>query len=364
MSNSLCIIVPDLKSGGAQKILHKYGIYETNKNTNVVFVVLFGDNKEFIENNIEYIFLKKSRLIHTIIGLYRLFKVRNFSNVLTSLKHVTIIVELLRYFGFFRFSHTARLANVYTKELDSMRYLKKFIFLLLIKFTHKRIDRFICVSKGVASDLTKYTSRKNICVIYNPIDEKMLKELGNIRVEEVEKNGNYFIFIGRLSKQKNLIFLIKSYYLFLKKYNLNFKLLIIGEGEEFFVLSKLVEDLNLKEWVIFLGFLDNPYPYLRHAKLFLLTSLFEGLPNVLLEARFFEVPIVSIDCQFGPSEIITNSNFGSLVNDYNEYIFSDMIFNVLSRFNDNPILVSEKPSEDKFNIDNIFKSYHNLIFKS
>ena len=118
--------------------------------------------------------------------------------------------------------------------------------------------------------------------------------------------------IGRLEEtQKDFTSLIKAYSLIEK--NIKEKLYIIGEGRHKDNLIKLCEELNIKDRVIFLGFKENPYPWLREASLFIHSSKFEGLPTVMVEALILEKLIIATNCPTGPKEILDNGKNGILV---------------------------------------------------
>ncbi|HDR1501899.1 TPA: glycosyltransferase, partial [Pasteurella multocida] len=106
------------------------------------------------------------------------------------------------------------------------------------------------------------------------------------------------------------------------------KLYIVGDGECREKLEKQIESLNLQEDCFLLGNKDNPYPLIKNAKLFLHTSLKEGLPTVILESMACGTPVISMDCPTGPKEILRGGEFGGLVNlgDENAFIQKTLSF--------------------------------------
>jgi len=91
------------------------------------------------------------------------------------------------------------------------------------------------------------------------------------------------------------------------------RLLILGEGEDKFKLRILIEKYGIEECVQLLGFINNPYPYLKRADAFVLSSKWEGFPNALLEALACGTPVVATDCPSGPAEMLENGKYGPLV---------------------------------------------------
>jgi glycosyltransferase involved in cell wall biosynthesis len=164
---------------------------------------------------------------------------------------------------------------------------------------------------------------------------------------------NYHILsVGSLTPQKNYHLLIKAFSKISKK--LNAKLVILGEGKLRPSLQSLILELGLKDKVLLAGFADNPYPWYLTADVYVLSSDWEGLPTVLIEALESGLPIVSTDCESGPKEILENGRYGKLVpmNDINA--MSDAITISLSEYHDKEFLM--RRARD-FSIENISKQY-------
>ncbi len=150
--------------------------------------------------------------------------------------------------------------------------------------------------------------------IYNPIDTSRLIEIAREQVEHpwlVAKRYPVVIAVGRLSKQKNFPLLINAFAFVLDQ--IDARLILVGEGEQRGELESLVEDLGLAEKVDFLGYQSNVYKFVSRSDLFVLSSNFEGMPNVLVEAIAAGVPVVSTNCLSGPSEILNDGRCGDLV---------------------------------------------------
>jgi glycosyltransferase involved in cell wall biosynthesis len=129
--------------------------------------------------------------------------------------------------------------------------------------------------------------------------------------------------IGRLTIAKDYPTLIKA---FAKvKRQRDARLVIIGEGEERKVIEDLVRRLGLEKFVWLPGFLNPPYPYLARASLFVLSSIWEGLPTAIIEALALGIPVVSTDCPGSPREILENGRFGELVPVGNVQALADAI---------------------------------------
>ncbi|WP_202223491.1 glycosyltransferase [Okeania sp. KiyG1] len=204
---------------------------------------------------------------------------------------------------------------------------------LLAKFFYPWADGIVAVGQGVAQDLATVTGlpSERIKVIYNPIITPQI--LANSQ-EPLEnpwfKPGEppVILGVGRLDPQKDFPTLIRA---FTKVREVRpAKLMILGSRGERQRLNSLVRDLGLKEDVSFVGFVKNPYPYIKRAAVYVLSSAWEGLPSVLIEAIGLGIPVVSTNCPSGPEEILDNGKYGELVPVGNSQAMAEAILRVLS----------------------------------
>lgn len=176
------------------------------------------------------------------------------------------------------------------------------------KLLFSRAKLIVAVSRLIANDLQEHygVSPKNIAVIPNPIDgeniRRLLKEPLPADLERIFQ-GPVVATMGRLTRQKGQWHLLRAFCA-VKKEVPAANLVILGEGELRGELEELRHDLSLDESVHFLGWQKNPFAFLGRAKLFALSSLWEGLPDALLEAMACGLPVVSSDCRSGPREIL------------------------------------------------------------
>ena len=169
--------------------------------------------------------------------------------------------------------------------------------------------------------------------------------------------------MGRLDKNKNQIFLINSLNKIEKKFKFN--LVIIGSGKEKINLLKKVKDFNLQNYVKIIDFQKNPYPFIKSSDFLILSSFYEGYPNVLLEAGCLRIPIISSDCRSGPMEIIQAGKNGYLYKNNN---FIDFEKKIKKIFVSSKFSISKKINNlERFIEKNHFKDnsklYYGLIFK-
>ena len=179
----------------------------------------------------------------------------------------------------------------------------------LIKILYPMADKVVVVSEEIKNILIENynISKEKIKTIYNPHYINKYQELSNEPLEEqyqnTFKNSFVFINIGRLTEAKGQWFLIRSFKEVVEKYP-NAKLIILGEGELKEKLQDLINKLNLQNNVHLLGMQKNPFKFLKHSNYFVFPSLWEGLPNTVIEALSLNIPIISADCKTGPREIL------------------------------------------------------------
>jgi len=172
-------------------------------------------------------------------------------------------------------------------------------------------DKTIAISAGVKEDLRcAFQVKTQIDVIYNAGWDESLQALQNCPID-LKKHPFQFIACGRLVPQKGFDILLRSVSLLPK--NLDAHCWILGDGPQLHALERLAKKLGIEDRVRFLGFQSNPYSYMRSADALVLSSRWEGFGNVIVEAMACGLPVISTDCDFGPSEIITDYENGLLV---------------------------------------------------
>jgi glycosyltransferase involved in cell wall biosynthesis len=185
-------------------------------------------------------------------------------------------------------------------------------------------DAIIVNSLEFKNDLNKIL-KLNSVKIFNPIKIESFNK--KLRIDYFRNfNGIKILSIGRLTDQKNHITIFKSLNI-LKKNKINFKFYLIGAGYKLNELKQYVESHKLSACVKFGGYKLNAQEYIRSSDLFILSSKYEGLPNVLIEAQLQNVPIISSDCRTGPKEILLNGKLGYLFKVDNYTSLSQLIIN-------------------------------------
>lgn len=352
MRKKIAWLIPDLYTGGMPRVLEslsnefnkdknykQYNLLLKKKNINFkVYGDIFSLEKEgkyFIEKI--FIFIKRIYDFYKINKIYKFDYVVSFGmtaniiNILISKKGKTIITE----------HNVKSIENNIGKGINNRIY--NYIYNFLIKLLYNKSDKIITVSKYIGIDLIKnYGIKENkIDTIYNGVDDKKIEKLKleSLSDEEYKIFKNPVIInVGATSEQKGQWHLIKIMPE-LRKYIPDIQLVILGQGVYYNKLEKLVQSLNLKECVHLMGAKSNPYKYMYNADIFVLTSLYEGFPNVLVEAMSVGLPIVSVDCKSGPKELL---NRDSSINIVDKYILADYGILIPDFYNKDVFLENKK----------------------
>lgn len=225
---------------------------------------------------------------------------------------------------------------------------------------YSKMDAVVCVSNDSRSAFEKRfpdcTTKK--VVVYNPIDSKKINRL--VKETNIVKNQNFTIVtVGRLTMQKKIDRVIRLAARF-KLEGVKVQFQIIGDGELKEELLQLAIDLNVTDSVTFLGFIKNPFPYMKSADMMLLTSNTEGFGLVVCEAMLLGVPVISTKTA-GPIEIIDNNKYGLLCDHDDESIYlsaKKMINNEALR---NKYKNAGYKRAADFSVQNTIKQFDDLI---
>lgn len=239
------------------------------------------------------------------------------------------------------------------------------LYTFLVQPLFNKADYVITVSRGVSQELKTDFGLlpEKIITLYNPLD---LTEALNLAEEKIERpwfteDVPVILFVGRLASYKGLNYLLKACSIVNKSTRV--RCVLIGKGDEMENLKQLAENLGIAEDVVFLGRQQNPFKFMQKAAIFVLPSLTEGLPYVLVEALACGCPIIATDSPGGgPAEILKNGEYGLLIPPGDEKALSDAILRLLrddelrNRFSGTAI---ERAKD--FDLDKTVKAYEDII---
>lgn len=308
----ILILIDNLKVGGAQSVIvalakffrtsgHEVRLLSINPEQSNQHDLGEVSHKGLLKNYKPYF------LVLALFKLHNEFKDFKPDVFLSSLQRSNILSLTIKITIFSKFSkfivREANTSSVRSKHMG----LKEKIIQFFIKFLYKKSDLVITPSRGIYNDLYHNLgiNQEKMKIISNPISKKSL-EFKHVNLPE-----NYILGVGRLEYAKGFDLLISAFQK-ISKTNPNLYLVIVGDGNKKDELKHLVDTLNINDRVIFYGYSNNPLPIMKKAKVFVLSSRWEGLPNVLIEAMFCDTKLVSFNCPSGPSDILENGKYGTL----------------------------------------------------
>ena len=350
-------IIPTILNAVGEWNLKKNEIEKNNVN-------LFNLNKNQIIDILPKFGFLKSRFTYIIIFFLTFFKL---NNVLKKEKPEYLIIHLITFIPLLLliiFKYDTKFI-LRISGLPKLNFLRKYFW----KFISNKIYFVTVPTHLTLNELKKQKIFHETQLIYLPdpilnISEIKKKLNENIQIEENIFSENTLVSIGRLTKQKNFLFLIKNFKNILSKYH-NFKLVIIGEGEERQILEQEIKKNKLVKNVFLLGYKKNIYPYLKKSKAFILTSLWEDPGFVIVEAAFCNKTIISSNCPNGPIEILNNGKNGYLF----ESNSSDQFLKIFEKFisdnkeTKNNKIINLKKKCKEFTLYGHFKILYKIIKK-
>jgi len=238
------------------------------------------------------------------------------------------------------------------------------IYKVMIYFLYRLADYIIPVSENIAKLVRRlfFVKAERVKVIHNPVDISNIRDLSMHRVDDIDfqDHTHYLAAISRLSPEKGIEYLMQA--IAGLKSNVNLKLLLIGEGERAEELKGLSADYDIGNRVRFLGWQDNPFKYLSKCDAFVLPSVYEGFPNVILEAMACGVPIIATRCTPAIEEVIDSYNNGILVPPKNAGALSKEINNLLDSKTLREKIRSNAYEKVKgFDVSRVVKRYEEIL---
>lgn len=349
---TILFILPDLNMGGAERIITLL-INNLDKNKFTPKLLLMrkeGYYLELLDKNIEIIDIKTSRIRNAFFPIVKVLRTLKPDIVFGGWGEVSAyLAPIIPFFPKIRF--IARETNIVSQHVirPEIRFFYRF---------YNNFDTVIAQSDDMKYDLINNLKirEKKIIKINNPVDvdavEAKSLELTNFPFFKGFKN---VVAIGNLSYRKGFDNLLKVFS-YLK--NENIFLYIIGEGDDKEKLIELKDSLQIKN-VKFLGKITNPYPYLKNADLFILSSRYEGFPNVLLEAGATGTFSLANNCKGGINEIIEDNVNGRIISIEDHKNFAEEIKITLSKkYDKNRIKNSIK---NRFSKDKIIHQYEKIL---
>lgn len=328
----ILFLIPNLAHGGAERVLVNLVNNLDPSTFEITLQTLFdeGINKQHLSSNIIY----TSFLKHQFRGnshLMKFFSPKFLYRVIVK-KEYDVIVSYLegpvaRIISGCPFGDTKKIAWFHTAPESEKVFSVGFLFTRNAINTYSSMDKFVCVSKGVANAVRNIVGYQleNMVVKYNTIDSKKIREMANEELEDDRFNydGLKICSVGKLQDVKGFDRLAKAHKR-LKEKGICHRVYILGAGEQEQALKKYIEKNKLQNSFLLLGFQSNPYKYMASCDLYVCSSRREGFSSAVAEALILGLPVVSTDCS-GTDELLgENSEYGVVVENSVDGIYSGL----------------------------------------
>lgn len=315
-THPIALFLPSVHGGGAERAMITFAreLIRQGRKVDLVVGRLEGRLQKILPKGVRVFNLKSTRTVFALPKLVQYLKEREPLALYSTIINGNVVA-----------SCAARIAGVSTpvivRESNAPLSSPKisgshWVTFFLSRYVYRLSDGVIAVSRGVADQLRVHSPMlaHKISVISTPIVSEEVLAAGEEEVDHewfVNHDKPLILSAGRLEKSKGFSTLLRAFSRVRER--VDARLVILGEGTRRRELESQAATLGIADHIALLGFKHNPFAYMSKADAFVLASEYEGLPNVLVQAMAFGVPIVATDCPSGPSEILCDGEFGDLV---------------------------------------------------
>ncbi|GAQ00038.1 glycosyltransferase [Leptolyngbya sp. NIES-2104] len=307
----IAIFVPSLAIGGAQRVALNlaHALVDRGFNVDLVLQEAGGAFLNQVDARVRIINFTSPGIVGRFCGLKQYFQREQPTVLLSILDNINVASFAKHVSGV----STRVIVSLHINLPEPVEDLKTWIKPFLIRYSYRLADGIVAVSSGVAKSIASITgiSLQQIHVIPNPITMPSI-ELNKISHPWLEPGQLPVILgAGRLVKDKDFGTLIRAFAIV--RQQLPCRLMILGDGEQRPQLEALIRQMDIDSCVALPGFVENPYPYMAGASVFVLSSVIEAFGNVLVESMAVGTPVVATNCGSGPTEILEAGKYGRLV---------------------------------------------------
>lgn len=315
----LAFFVPYFRQGGVETTTYRLAS-EFRDQGHIVDLITFQHDSPYLGPNSPFnvVDITASRTLTSLPAMVRFLNSATPDGIISThyFANVISIVATLLSDADPKVIVTERLAPSHV--INEEPWPKSWFFRQLLSFLYPSADHCVTVSKAAATDLQNLAEldTDQVTGIYNPT---LTAEVYNKATMPVDhpwvgtEEITLLLGVGRLTKQKDFKTLIRAFARMRDKHGRDGRLIILGDGRKQSELDSLARELGVTDQLDLHGYVDNPYGYMKRADLFVLSSQFEGMPNVLVEALAVGTPVVATDCPTGPRELLDGGAGGELV---------------------------------------------------
>jgi glycosyltransferase involved in cell wall biosynthesis len=314
----IAFFLPGLHGGGAERIVLNLteGIAERSIPVDLVLASATGPLLGQVAPGVRLVDLASPRVLRSVVPLARYLRRERPRALVSSMSHANLVALWAARLSRVGTPVTVTEHNTMSQSALEQGLLERTLWPVALRSFYPWASHVVAVSRGMADDFARTAGmpRERIEVIYNPVIMPDTRARARQRPDHpwlAPGQPPVVLGIGRLTRQKDFPTLLRAFAALRRQRSA--RLIILGEGEDRPALEALVAELGVGKDVALPGFRDNPLGYLAASALFVLSSAWEGLPTVLIEALAAGTRVVSTDCPSGPREILQEGRWGALV---------------------------------------------------
>lgn len=362
-NRSICILNNTLNAGGAEKncVVLCNELVKKDFEVELWITRLISDSPllKLIDERVKVRSIPGKRIRNTITQLKEMLIKSSCKTFLVYNIELLVPLYFINKLYGLNLKIIARSITTLSRNYNDQGVIGKKIWFRLISYTGNKIDSIIAQSNGMKEDLVNQFKipESKVTVIPNPSYNFINDSLSTTNNNVSNKN---ILFVGRLTEAKGLNYLLDIFQRALVEIP-DLHLTIVGTGEELQDLIDKVKNLGLTDSISFEGYKSDLSSYYLNSTVTVLTSIFEGFPNVLVESISYGTPVIAFDCQSGPSDIIIPNVNGILVEYLNVNEFVQAIIQVIKgniKFNKPDVIESSK----RYSLEKIISQYENVLF--
>jgi glycosyltransferase involved in cell wall biosynthesis len=359
----IAFFLVNLDGGGAEKVMLSLanGFAAQGLKVDLVLVKLTGEYLSLISPQVRVVNFDHPRLITSLPLIVKYLKQNRPKLLISALEDPNTLAIIAKILARVPTRVVVTVHNHLTRYSTQSKELKRKLIPWFVRGLFPFADEIVAVSQGVADDAAKVSrlASTKIKTIYNPIFTTDLIDKFQEQIDcdwLLNDRIPVILGVGRLTKQKDFATLIRAIAIVKQRYPV--RLILLGQGEELPYLESLVKELDLVNDIAFLGFVANPYAYMSKAKMLVMSSVYEGFGNVLVEGMLAGIPVVSTNCESGPSEILADGKYGNLADVGDAHSLAVAIIDTLK----NPLhpdILRKRGQE--FSLAAALEKYHQLL---
>ena len=367
LEKRFALFLPAMYGGGAERIMLNlaHGIALKGFKVDLVVGISDGPLLEQVPDCINLVELGASRSIYALPALIQyLRRVKPYA-MLTALNRVNLMAIWAKRLTGYPTRLVVTEHNTLSVGTKNTKMLREKAYPLLANLFYPWANGIVGVSQGVSDDLatTARIKRDRIQVIYNPVITNEMRKKAEAPLDHPWVQPGQppvMLAIGRLSEQKNFSLLLDAFSKF--RQSQPARLIILGEGPKRAQLEAQIKTLDVEtpgiaDDISLPGWVENPYSYVMHTDALVLSSNWEGLPTVLIEALYCQTNIISTDCPSGPQEVLAKGKYGQIVPMNDADALADAMEKALTGNAPRPTKESYAPYE----MDTVVKQYVNIM---